>query len=153
MHIQAFGSPSHVRGIYLTKHSLWRCLKLSHLDTGRLPGLQFSLLYLQKRRLTLRCLKWHWSPLFRHLNAVSAFYIHMLHGCPSQYVAVSSNRLGMNLPKHLLLPLFYLCKEMPCDKGRAGFPDQNVRLWGLNSWSESGRLGLNRHLPHPQEVP
>lgn len=127
MHVQAFGSPSHVRGIYLTKHSCWRCLKLSHLGTGRLPGLQLSLLYLQKRRLTLRCLKRRWSPLFRLLDAVSAFYIHMLHGCSGQYVAVASNRLGMDLPKCLLLPLFCLRKEMPCDKGRAGFPEQNVK--------------------------
>lgn len=77
MHIQTFGLAIYMRGIYLTEHSHWRCLKLSHLGTGHLPGQQFCLSYLLKRWLALRCLKWHWSLLTGQLNAVSALSIYL----------------------------------------------------------------------------
>lgn len=122
-----------MRGIYLIKHSHVRCLKLSHLVTGHLPGQQFSLSYLQKSWLTLRCLKWHWSALTGQLNAVSALCIHVLHGCQS---AAAYSRLGMNLPKHFLL-LFCLCKEMSFDKRGADLLEQKVKCL-LGMWEIVG---------------
>lgn len=92
-----------------------------------------SLSYLHKRWLSLRCLKWHWSPLTGHLDAGSALYIHVLHGCPSQG---TYNKLGMNLPKHLLLLLFCLCKEMSLDKGGTDLPEQVKHL--LGTWEIVG---------------
>lgn len=149
-----------MRGIYLTEHNHWKCLKLSHLGTGHLPGLQFSLSYLQKRWLTLNCLKWHWSPLTGQLNALSALHIHPCAAWMPQSGHCCLQQAGMDLPKLLLLLLFYLCKEMSFDKGEAVSQSKRwsicwgcEKLWGLNSWSESGRLGLNQDLPHPQEVP
>lgn len=148
-----------MRGIYLTEHNHWKCLKLSHLGTGHLPGLQFSLSYLQKRWLTLNCLKWHWSPLSGQLNALSALHIHPCAArMPQSGHCCCLQEAGMDLPKLLLLLLFCLCKEMSFDKGGAVSQSKRwswgcEKLWGLNSWSESGRLGLNQDLPHPQEVP